>query len=245
MPQLAFMREVALDHKQFALKAKNIKLLYIEDDIKVRRHILEFLGRYIKSLYQAKSAEEGLELYKKVQPDIILLDINLPKKNGIEFASDIRQNDHDTRIVISTAYTDKSFLLAAVELGLTRYLIKPIISSELIEALNKAIDESRRIKDKNIISLGNGFIYNSEKHLLLYKDSPVELRRKEMRLLEFFIKHPDEIITYEILQYDVWENTPMSKDAVRAQIKNIRKKLYSDLITNVTAIGYKFNLKRE
>lgn len=143
-----------MDHYLFASKMKNLTLLYIEDDLEIQRCLGEFLERYTSNLHLAQSAEEGILLYEEIDPDIILLDINLPGKSGIDFARELRKTDHDTRIIISTAYTDKEFLLTAVELELTRYLVKPVTSMELMEALSKAADEYEDVKVCKEIDLG-------------------------------------------------------------------------------------------
>jgi len=218
---------------------KNLTLLYIEDDSKIQKCIGEFLERYTLNLYLAQSAEEGMDLYKKISPDIILLDINLPGRNGISFAEELRKFDHNTRIIISTAYTDNAFLLNAIELELTRYLVKPMTNMELMEALGKAADEYADKKRSNKVDLGEKFSYDFARKVLLKEDKIVVLRRKEMQLLEFFIAHAHQTLSYEALQYEVWTDSFMSKDALRAQIRNLRKKSHQKIIKNINAIGYR------
>ncbi len=229
-----------MDHYLFASKIKDLTLLYVEDDPKIQAYLAEFLRRYTSNLHLSQSAEEGMELYEKIHPDIILLDINLPGKSGIDFAKALRKYDCNTRIVILTAYTDKEFLLIAVELKLTRYLVKPVTSMELMEALGKAADEYSMIKHSSLIDLGEGFQYDQESKMLYDGEQhTVTLRRKEMQLLEFFIAHAQRTLTYDALQYEVWPESIMTKDAIRAQIRNLRKKTHPGLIKNIAAIGYR------
>ena len=145
----------------------------------------------------------------------------------------------DTRIIISTAYTDKAFLLTAVELELTRYLVKPVTSMELMEALSKAADEYEGVKVFQEVNLGEGFGYDPERKVLLKEGKAVTLRRKEMQLLEFFITNAHSTLSYDALQYEIWPDSFMSKDAVRAQIRNLRKKSHPQIIKNISAIGYR------
>ena len=228
-----------MNHNSFISIMKDLSILYIEDDSKVQEYIAEFLGRYTSHLYLAGSAEEGWKLYQEKKPDIILLDINLPGKSGIEFAREVRQTDKDTRIIISTAYTDKAFLLRAVELGLTRYLVKPITGKELIDAFGKAANEFMESKKSILVDLGEGYSYDRQRRILLFHETEIPLRRKEMELLEFFVKNRGQTLSYEILQYEIWDDAPMSKDAIRAQIRNIRKKSHRDIIQNINAVGYR------
>ncbi len=226
-------------NSRFLKKLGAITLLYVEDEDAIRTQISEFLGRHVGSLIDVSSAEEAMVQYKKHAPDVLLLDVNLPVKNGLTLAEEIRREDRDVRIIVSTAYTDKAFLLQAVELELTRYLVKPVTGSDLLEALEKAVNEIERIEgQEHHTDLGFGYSYERDRKQLRYAKVLVTLRRKEMELLEYFIAHRDQTLSYETLQYEIWRDTPMSRDAIRAQIRNIRKKTYRDIIINVPAIGY-------
>ncbi|MEA2072072.1 MAG: response regulator [Campylobacterota bacterium] len=79
-----------INHKEFAKKMADYSILYVEDDLEVRVYLEEFLKRYFKNLYTCKSAEEALTIYEENNPDILLLDISLPGKSGIEFAEFVR-----------------------------------------------------------------------------------------------------------------------------------------------------------
>ena len=130
-----------MNHHSLLSKLKNLHLLYIEDDAQVRSEIYEFLKRYFMLGQEASSTEEAMILFEQKKSDIILVDINLPGKSGLHFSEEIRKKHHDVRIIVSTAYTDKEFLLMAIELELTRYLIKPVTGKKLLEALEKASDD--------------------------------------------------------------------------------------------------------
>ncbi|HHD81813.1 MAG TPA: response regulator transcription factor, partial [Campylobacterales bacterium] len=185
-------------------------------------------------------AEEAISLFEEKRADIILLDINLPGKNGLTLAQEIREKYSDTRIIISTAYTNKDFLIAAIELKLTRYLVKPLIGKSLLEALEKAADEYALLSEsRDFVDLGEGFSYDKVHKLVFYKNEELTLRRKEKQLLEFFIGHPFEVVSYDILEDAIWEESSTTKDAIRAQIRNLRKKTHPKIIENITAIGYR------
>ena len=228
-----------MNHTLFACMLENLTILYVEDDKNIQMHIAEFLKRYTSHLYVANNAEDGLKLYEKTDPAILLLDINLPGMSGIDLAKIVRKNNLKTRIIISTAYTDKEFLLTAVELTLTRYLVKPVTSAELINALSKAVLEYNNDENTQLINLGKGYFYDKSLKSVFLEKKTILLRRKEMQLLEFFIENKEQTLSYDILQYGVWQEMPMSKDAIRAQIRNIRKKTHAHVIENISAIGYR------
>ena len=231
-----------MNHQSFSEKLNSYTLLYVEDDNEVRQYIASFLKRYCKKVYESSSAEEGLEFYKKYQPDILLLDINLGGMSGVELATLIRQKDLTTRIIISTAYTNPEFLIQAVELGLSRYLVKPLTNDDLVKALEKCTDElnlSSQATKKSIV-LSQESIYYQEKAQIVNNQEEVSLRHKEVEVLEFFIKHEGEVVRYEQLEDSIWLNEPMSRDAIRSQIRNLRKKLDVDLFENISGLGYRF-----
>jgi len=215
-------------------------VLYVEDDLSVRQYIAEFLRRYCKEVYESDSAEEAIELYHEHQPDILLLDINLGGMSGVEFAEYVRQKDKKTRILISTAYSNKEFMLAAIELNLTRYLIKPVTNEELVKAFEKCFDE---LEEDALVALGEGYVYNKNRALIIREKSETALRNKEVELLEFFIEHEDKVVRYEQLEQSIWQDEVMSRDAIRSQMRNIRKKVPAKLFENISGLGYRFSRK--
>ena len=229
-----------MNHNQLIQRMNNKTILYVEDDLEVRGYISEFLRRYFKTVYESDSAEEGYELYREHHPDILLLDINLTGMSGVELATLIRQNDSKIRILISTAYTNKEFMLQAIELSLTRYLVKPMTNEDLVAALNKCWQE---IEKSNHIELGEGYFYNPEMALIIKDDRTVQLRNKEVEILEYFIQHEGVLLRYEQLEDAIWKDEVMSRDAIRSQIRNIRKKIEIDLFLNISGLGYRFNRK--
>ena len=229
-----------MTYKNFAKKMPSFTILYVEDDLGIRGYFVEFLKRYCKNIYESDNAEEALKLYHKYNPDILLLDINLPAMSGIELAHIIRQSDKKIRILMSTAYTNTEFMLKAIELDITRYLIKPVTSHDLFEAFEKAIKEIEERTPKNSVDLGEGFIYDKIDNSITHDKKTTILRKREVELLDFFIKNSNKIIDYNTLENSIWQNNIMTQDAIRGQIKNLRKKTYHELIENISGIGYRF-----
>ncbi len=121
----------------------SLKLLYIEDDVDIQQIYLNFLKNVIDIIYCANDGEEGYNLYLEYKPDIILLDINMPKIDGLTLAKRIRRVDKGVKIIITTSYAEQDKLLQAIELDLIRYIIKPIELETLKNAVEKAKGEDR------------------------------------------------------------------------------------------------------
>ena len=113
-----------------------ISLLYVEDDKDSGRLIANFLKRNIKTFYLAKNGQEGLELFKKYQPDIVVTDIRMPIKDGLSMSEEIKKIDSNTIIIITSAYGNEKYFLKSIEIGIDGYVKKPIIRQKLIDIIS-------------------------------------------------------------------------------------------------------------
>ena len=118
------------------IKIKDANILYIEDDEITREQLAQFLSSHCKTLYTASDGEEGFALFEKFKPDIVITDIEMPKLNGLDMTKKIRKLSLSTQIII-TAYTKPHYLLEAVNLQLTQYLIKPLSLEKITDALRR------------------------------------------------------------------------------------------------------------
>ncbi len=221
---------------------KNIRILFADDEPDIRELMNSILGDMVKELYIAKDGNEAYQIYKSKKPDIILLDINMPNYDGIEVARKIRQTDHSTRIIMITAYSDTDNLLDATELKLTKYIIKPLTTDNLFDALQLAIQEIVNFKttNKKIIHLSDNFLWKEDTQTLFQGLQEINLTPKERKILNILFSNPNSTITYDTLLMEVWENfESYSIDTLKTMMKNIRKKLPKDTITNIYATGYK------
>ena len=217
---------------------KNIKILYIEDDEIARENGLEYLENFFENIYEASDAIIALQLYEKHKPDIIITDIQMPKLNGLEFVKRIRQKDKKTQIIIITAFSDKDYLLKAIELGLVKYLVKPVREKEFEEALFLCINALER-NESNIVKLDEFTFFDTFNKNLISNNEIVKLRAKELNFLELLIKNKNRYVSYEEIENYVWNDSVMTKDALKTLVKNIKTKIPKDLILNLTNSGYK------
>jgi len=220
-------------------------ILFVEDEKDIRDNYVKYLLRHFKEVYEAADGEEGLEIYKEKKPDIMIVDINIPKLNGLDLVKNIRQNDHSTKVIMLTAHAETRYLLEATELKLTKYLVKPISRSELKEALSLVISELSTfdVVSKKTIALKDGFIWDLNRTELLHNNISVVLTNKERIVLTMFFSNMEKIFTYNDIIFDVWYEYDNDKlDALKTIIKNLRKKLPKDTIKNIFGIGYKLNI---
>jgi two-component system, OmpR family, response regulator VanR len=221
------------------------KILFVEDEQAIRENYITYLKMFFSEVYEAEDGEKAYELYKLKKPDIMIIDINIPKLNGLELLEKIRDNDYSTKAIILTAHTDKSFLLKAVELKLTKYLVKPVTRKDLKEALALTIDELLKFNVTAIqkIDLSDEYSWDFGLKELKHHNIIVELTSKEKILLELLFSHKNRVFTYDEISDYVWGyNDSITLNGLKNIVKRLRKKLPENTILNIFNEGYKINL---
>lgn len=224
------------------MKLHKAKILHIDDQSEICQLMKSILQDQVKAFYSAQNALNGYEMYRAFQPDIILLDINLPDEDGITLARKIRKNDLSVKIIMVTGYIDIEKLLLASDLKLTKYILKPFFNDDLFDALHQALEEIEKftITSNKIIYLKDSFYWNIETTTLHNQHSIVKLTPKETSILDLLFTNRNHTILYETFLIKIWndyENTHIN--TLKTMIKNIRKKLPLDTIENVYGIGFK------
>ncbi|MEA2049643.1 MAG: response regulator [Campylobacterota bacterium] len=119
--------------------AKGLSIIYVEDSITLQKQVGRFLGKIFDNFYQAYDGLDGFEKYKSFKPDIVLTDLTMPKKNGLEMIIDIKEVNPDVKIIVLSAHNDDMTLLETIDLGIVEFLKKPVDLDKLTEGLNEAI----------------------------------------------------------------------------------------------------------
>ncbi|MDD2830473.1 MAG: response regulator [Sulfuricurvum sp.] len=211
-------------------------LLYVEDERKIQLKMGEYFESYFKTVYYASDGNEALKLYHHYYPDVVILDINIPKINGLEVARQIRNVNKRTRIIIMSAHSEKELLLQATEIDMSKYLIKPVSPFELKKALEKITYELSWMTT-NLTQ--KSFDYHIGKEGLIFKNnSPLSLSKSEHKVLGLLIKNFGNIVRYESFFYDEL-NSPITNEAtLRNIIAKLRKICPDIIIKNIKDVGY-------
>jgi len=130
--------------------AKELLVLYVEDDEATRSIFENMLKKIFNRVEVAQNGKEGLEKFKLINPDIVVTDIQMPKMNGLEMSAEIKQIDKTKPIVLTTAFEDSKYFIKSIELGVDRYLLKPIKSEYMITVLSDIVE---MIENNKIIEL--------------------------------------------------------------------------------------------
>lgn len=133
----------------------NLKLLYVEDEEITRKEMGKFLKRRIGKVYLAENGRDGLNLYKEHIPDIIIVDLIMPVMGGMEMIQHIRKMDSECAIIVISALGDVDSILGTVDVGINKYMIKPVNTDELLDALEEIAIKIFKRKRKLVLMDGS------------------------------------------------------------------------------------------
>lgn len=117
----------------------DLKILYVEDDATIRESTAKFLERRFRHVYYAENGLEGLRKFEEHRPDIVMTDIQMPVMGGLEMAAQIKQISPAVPIVVMSAYSESHYLLSAIEMGIDRYILKPVDKKRLVSTLDDLV----------------------------------------------------------------------------------------------------------
>jgi len=224
--------------------ANTVKKILIADDEPDILEIIQYnLQREGYEVITAKNGNEAIDLAKKYKPDLIILDIMMPGKNGIEVCNILRLQPafNDTLIIFLTAMSDEGTEIKGLETGADDYLTKPVSPKILVSKVNALF---RRInkEDNGVIQIGDLKI-DREKYIINYQGNNIILARKEFELLALLAGKPGKVFLRNEILSQVWGTEVIVGDrTIDVHIRKIRQKLNLDCITTVKGVGYKFEI---
>jgi len=133
------------------LQRFDLKLLYVEDEEAAREEVQTLLRRWVREVLTARDGHEGLELFRQQAPDLVVTDLRMPVMSGLDMARAIRKLDPEARIIVTTAHSDTSFFLEAIDLGVDHYVMKPIDLERLVFSVRRCAEaiEARRSEKRH------------------------------------------------------------------------------------------------
>ena len=214
------------------------KILIIEDEIDLIKVLKDTFEKENFQVFCAEDGEEGIEKFYEKNPDLILLDINMPKKNGWEVCKEVREQSN-IPIVMMTARDSEIDELKGLNIGADDYITKPFSLKVLVVKVKKIL----KIDEKSSYKIG-GIYFDFKSGELEIDGVEVELTRREIQFLEYVIKNKGIIFSREQLLNEVWGFDFEGDDrVVDTLVKRVRKKLgaYSEMVKTVRGMGYIFD----
>lgn len=214
------------------------KILIVEDEISLMNVLEDTLLDEDFDIFKAYDGEAAVELFYDINPDLVLLDINLPKKDGWTVCKDIRENSNKP-IIMMTARDSELDELKGLHIGADDYITKPfslkILTLRIKKLLKVENDEIYIYKDLK---------FNFGTYELIIDSENIELTKKESLFLDYMIKNKGKLLTRDMLLNEIWGyDFDGENRVVDTLVKRTRKKLvqYSELIKTVRGMGYIFD----
>lgn len=220
---------------------KELSVLLVEDEAKIRDLLAGVMEKVFKKVITAQNGEEGLKKFKKFNPNIVITDILMPIRDGLEMSKDIRAISPETPIVVLSAFNDKDKLMQAIEIGINKYLLKPIDMDELIYAIETLV--KAKIDSSNLIEIGKNYAFSQTKKVLIKNGVEIPLTKKELAFISLLINRLGTLVLHSDIKKNVWIGESVSDAAIRTFIKRVRDKIGSDFIKNIPGLGYKIDTK--
>lgn len=214
------------------MEEKKMKILLVEDEEKLLESIREGLVHSGYAVDTALDGEEGSFMAFTNDYDLIILDINLPQKDGFEILKEVRARDREVNIIMLTALSDIDDRVRGFDLGANDYVLKPFHFEELKARIRSLLRRKTTIKDSVIETKGISF--DSTKRTFNIKGENLKLTAKEAGILEYLFFNLGRYVTTEELMEHVWnDEVDIFSNVVRVHMSALRKKLKAKLGKNI------------
>lgn len=225
------------------METKGKRILIADDEPDILEIVSYNLTQEGYEIYTAKDGDEAIERAKQLNPDLIILDIMMPKKTGVEVCKILRSQSffQDTLIIFLTALNDEASQINGLETGADDYVSKPISPKVLTSRVNALFRRINKEEGKSLV-IGNITI-DPVKFLVSVDSDEIVLAKKEFELLYLLASKPGRVFLRNEILSQVWGTDVIVGDrTIDVHIRKVRQKLGIDCITTVKGVGYKFEV---
>jgi two-component system alkaline phosphatase synthesis response regulator PhoP len=220
------------------------KILIVDDEPDILELIEYNLKKEGYQVYTARNGQEAVSEAKKVLPDLIVLDIMMPKMDGIEACRIMRTMPEfkNTFMVFLTARSEEYSEIAGFNVGADDYIAKPIKPRALVSRINAILRRNAPAEEvtDNKLEIGS-LVIDREAYLVFQKGEKVVLAKKEFELLYLLASKPGKVYTREVILKNIWEDSVVvTNRTIDVHIRKLREKLGDDIVATVKGVGYKF-----
>nr|WP_068891689.1 response regulator transcription factor [Pedobacter panaciterrae] len=222
------------------------KILIVDDEPDILELIEYNLKKEGYQVFLANNGQEGITIAKKVHPDLIILDIMMPKMDGIEACRLMRAIPEfkNTFMVFLTARSEEYSEIAGFNVGADDYIAKPIKPRALVSRINAILRRNAsgdEVSD-NKVEIGD-LVIDREAYLVFQNGKKVILAKKEFELLYLLASKPGKVYTRESILKNIWEDSVVvTNRTIDVHIRKLREKLGETYVATVKGVGYKFEL---
>jgi len=222
------------------------KILIVDDEPDILELIEYNLKKEGYQVFTASNGQEGITVAKKVHPDLIILDIMMPKMDGIEACRLMRAIPEfkNTFMVFLTARSEEYSEIAGFNVGADDYIAKPIKPRALVSRINAILRRNTGTEEvsENKLEIGD-LVIDREAYLVFQAGNKVVLAKKEFELLYLLASKPGKVYTRESILKNIWEDSVVvTNRTIDVHIRKLREKLGETYVSTVKGVGYKFEL---
>lgn len=200
-------------------------ILYLEDNENLLKHTQEILGDFLKNVYAVKSSKEAWKVLEKEKVDVIISDILLKDENGIDFLNELKSQNIDKPIILTTAHTDTKYFLDAIKLKVENYIVKPINIQELLDTLHDIVLPITQQKE-------------IEKNSFVIKTISAISDSKQVEVIKYIISNLDKSNHLVASYSDIMNEISISKPTL---IKLFKELLEKHILIKIAHKTYLFN----
>ena len=218
---------------------KNLTVLLVEDDNDSKKIMHDMLSDNFEKVFTAQNGDEGLKKFKKYNPNMVITDVFMPISDGLDMTRYIKEISKDTPVIVLSAHSEKETLLKAIDVGVDKYLIKPIMADDILKTIENVA--RNKIETANIIQVASGYSFNKIKRVLIRDGVEISLTKKELAFISLLIKRLGTLVLHDEIKSVVWVGESVTEAAIRTFVKRVRDKVGNNFIKNVPGLGYKID----
>ena len=218
---------------------KNLTVLLVEDDNDSKKIMHDMLSDNFEKVFTAQNGDEGLKKFKKYNPNMVITDVFMPISDGLDMTRYIKEISKDTPVIVLSAHSEKETLLKAIDVGVDKYLIKPIMADDILKTIENVA--KNKIETANIIQVASGYSFNKIKRVLIRDGVEISLTKKELSFISLLIKRLGTLVLHDEIKSVVWVGESVTEAAIRTFVKRVRDKVGNNFIKNVPGLGYKID----
>ncbi len=222
------------------------KVLIVDDEPDIRELIEYNLKKEGYQVYTASNGQEGVSEAKRVKPDLIILDIMMPKMDGIEACRLLRtmSDFKNTFMVFLTARSEEYSEIAGFNVGADDYIAKPIKPRALVSRINAILRRNTQPEEvlENKLEIDD-LVIDRETYLVYRNGEKIVLAKKEFELLYLLASKPGKVFTRDVILKSIWEDSVVvTNRTIDVHVRKIREKLGDRYLSTVKGVGYKFEV---
>ena len=218
------------------------KILLLEDDLNLSETVSDYFEEQGFDVISVHDGDDAIASIYEHNFDLLLLDVNVPNKNGFEVLKEVRAQNKKVPAIFITSLNSMDSLEEGFSSGCDDYIRKPFELKELLLRVQTILKREFANNKNELINITENITFNSISNELRDEGVEIKLNLKELKLLKLFLQHPNELLVHERIYDYVWDyDEEYSDNSLRTYIKNLRKVLGKDKIVSLKKLGYRFN----